>query len=88
MQNSFKDPIWDVSYDGKTVVENVTLSEIEGRVGGKIMHDTFSPFDLRIGVHKQLYVRKGRKSYRVRIQLHPMNKTLLSKQPDSFGTVK
>lgn len=95
---SLEDPVWDAAFpDGKGwqgVDTNLTWSEIYNVVksrypGAKVVTDTFTVMDLKTGVHKSIIFNRGAKgSVRVRVQLHPMDKAKLKKDPDSFGTVK
>lgn len=81
---SFHEPVWDASFDGKTIEENLTLQQIQHASGGRVVTDAFTVFDLKSGVHKQLVFEGGNTA---RVQVHPMNPALLAAKPDSFGTV-
>lgn len=91
---SFRDPIWDVSYDRKTIEKNVTFDDITAEVnrrvrGAKLVTDSFTVFDLKTGMHKELLFSAGLKGrIKIRVQLNPMKASDLKKDADSFGRIK
>jgi hypothetical protein len=90
---SLQDPVWDASFDRKTVKPNLTFNQIQDEVnklvrGAKPVTDSFTVYDLKTGDHKELLYSAGMKGrIKIRVQLHPMKTALLKKDADSFGRI-
>lgn len=91
---SLQDPVWDASFDRKTVKQNLTFAQIQDEVnrlvrGAKPVTDSFTVYDLKTGDHKELLYSAGLKGkIKIRVQLHPMDVKQLKKEADSFGRIK